>query len=126
MSEKQPITDDRNHISGIIANPCIVTFTSVPENPLLPSDLKLLRGIVVEDKKGRLEPGMQFRSSPISQVTGDIVETANSIYKVEGQIDYVTLPFTYLKQVLDLIDPQEIKALIEAGYKNITHTNSHG
>jgi len=48
MSEKQPIIDDSNHISGIIATPCIVTFTGVPENPLLPSDLKLLCSIIVE------------------------------------------------------------------------------
>lgn len=125
MNEQQEPNDARQ-ISGIITNPCIVTFTGVPETTLLPHALKLLCGVVVQDNKGRLEPGMQFRSSPINRIAGDIIETANSLYKVEGEIDYVTLPFKYLKQVLGLIDPRDIKTLIEAGYTNITYTNEHG
>jgi len=110
---------DGKPISGVIKHPCIVTFTDMPETALLPHGLRLLCGTIQQDFKGRLKPGMQFRSSPISYLTGDLVKTANSYYRVEGDIDHVALPIEYLQQVLDLIDPRHTKSLLDAGFTDI-------
>ena len=111
--------DDGTPTSGVIKHPCIVTFTDMPEIALLPHGLRLLCGTIQQDFKDRLQPGMQFRSSPIYHVTGDLVTTANSLYRVEGDIDHVALPIKYLQQVLGLIDPRHIKSLLDAGFTDI-------
>ena len=46
---------------------------------------KILTGTVVEDFKGRWDPGMHMRSSGIDRIVEDLVYTRNSIYLLKGE-----------------------------------------
>lgn len=104
-------------LSGIISSPCIVSFTDLPENVRRQyPNLRLLVGVIEKDFKGRFPPGEGFRSSFVQRVDGDRVTTANSIYQVKGDIDYVELTLSQLPQVMAHIDPRHIRTLLDAGY----------
>lgn len=115
-----PKTPNRDRpIKGIIKDPCIVTFTGEPTSPYLPYDLKLLCGVVEENLSGRFKAGMQFHSSPVQDVSGDLVTTTNSLYSVTGEVDQVNIPYKYLPQILELTDPRDIKLLLDEGFTEI-------
>lgn len=114
-------------LSGIVSSPCIVSFTDVPETIKSQyPDLRLLVGVLVKDFKGRFPPGEGFRSSFVQSVDGDRVITANSIYQVKGDIDYVELPLSQLTHVMAHIDPRHIRTLIDAGYTVVGSTGEEG
>lgn len=104
-------------LSGIVSSPCIVSFTDVPETikSQYPS-LRILIGVLEKDFKGRFPSGEGFRTSFVQSVDGDRVTTANSIYQVKGDIDYVELPLSQLTHVMAHIDPRHIRTLLDAGY----------
>ncbi len=117
-NSEQPNTK-KQQISSVIISPCIISFSDMPKSLKHYQDLQLLCGTVKEDYKGRFAAGMSFRSSPVVSVDGKMVTTANSLYQVEGNIDYVDLPFKQLPQVMEYIDPRQIKTLLDAGYTPI-------
>lgn len=45
-------------------------------------ELQLLQGFVYGDKRGRFRDGEFITSSPIQRIEGNLVFTANSIYRV--------------------------------------------
>ena len=51
----------------------------------LSSGGKVLTGTVVEDFKGRWEPGWHMRSSAINRIEDNVVYTTNSIYLLKGE-----------------------------------------
>ena len=46
---------------------------------------QILTGTVVEDFKGRWEPGMHMRSSGIDRIVDNVVYTRNSTYLLKGE-----------------------------------------
>jgi len=110
-------------LSGIITDACVVTFTG------LTGDLKgarVLTGTVVKDFVGRFRAGDAFVSSRIHHVFGDIMQTQNSTYQVQGPVDHVDLPSQAISLVRALIDPREILQMLELappGGQNINDQN---
>jgi hypothetical protein len=101
---------------GIIKDACLVSFTDAPEHH---KNLSLLCGSVIEDKFQRFRSGDAFRSSPVIEVDGNNVRTANSLYQVKGPLDHIELPWSHLEAVLRLMHPREIKGFVDEGFTQI-------
>ncbi|WP_420430549.1 hypothetical protein [Kordiimonas sp.] len=101
---------------GVIEDACLVSFADAPEHH---KNLRLLCGCVVEDRLRRFRSGDAFRSSPVLEVDGYNVRTANSLYQVEGPLDHIELPWSHLEAVLRLMHPREIKGFVDEGFTEI-------
>lgn len=98
-------------LTGIIADACLVTFTG------LTGDLegaRVLTGTILKDFADRFRTGDAFVSSRVEYVSGDIVRTQNSTYQVQGSVDHVDLPSLAIPLVRALVDPREIRHVLEA------------
>lgn len=110
---------DKLSISGIISDACIVTFDGIDRPELFGGNKvpQFLTGTLVQDFKGRFEPGCNFRSSLVQKIEGQQVFTMNSVYCVEGELEYITLDKKYMPLILQYFDPRQVKALIDDSYE---------
>jgi len=105
-----------NNLTGIIREATLVTLTDTPKEL---EGCRILCGTVSQDFQGRFKPGNWFYSSMVMTVEGDLVSTLNSVYRVEGDMEQVTLPWSALPVLQQGAPPQALKALKEKGFRHV-------
>lgn len=77
--------------------------------------ISLLSGTIVEDCRGRFNPGNWFCSSVVEKVDGHLVHTRNSIYEVEGELNCEDVTLEEMMFIRNGVSLPQARALIENG-----------
>ena len=105
-------------IDGIIKDAGLIRFYK-EESPKTHIDLALLMGQFLKDYTGGFtpEPGNVFRTSPVVSVEGNLVQTQNRLYQIEGALREYLFPLSAALWVADHIPPETIQAMLDNGMK---------
>lgn len=97
---------------AIIDDAWILRFCDAPDDW---RDLELLVGMVKEDFKGRFPPDHTFRSSPVQNIDGNMVQTMNTLYQCDGGVRRTTVPSKALDWIMDGYPPEFVITQVVTG-----------
>lgn len=100
-------------ITALIKGAVLVSFTGLPEEY---DGTRVVCATIIEDYAGRFPPGYWLLSSSVVKVEGDVVSTLNSHYKIEGELEQITLPIETLPTLRQGAAPQSLKAMLDEGF----------